>query len=302
MKLIRLFNPTNLLLILAAQLVFRYGFMEQMAGLPQALNYWQYGLFILATLLIAAGGALVYNIEITGKAEKAGITEATGYNIYLGVTIVGLAIGYYIADLIGKPGFVAIFVVAGAIGYIHATSLRNMIAVGNFLVALTAALVILAPGIFNLYPFLSVNPDGAEYLQMIFWIHIEFAFFVFLIVLLCTFVSDLKNTDLHYNAGVSSLPIALGKDRTIKILFFFSLVPAGLLLYYGGENIIDLTYALGYGLLFILGPLVYFMIKLWSAKTNKDFAHLEGVLKLILFFTPIAIAVITYNIHINAAG
>jgi hypothetical protein len=49
-------------------------------------------------------------------------------------------------------------------------------------------------------------------------------------------------------------------------------------------------------LLFIIAPLLFFTIKSWSAKTQKDFANLSLLLKIILFFGILSIAVITYSV------
>jgi 4-hydroxybenzoate polyprenyltransferase len=55
-----------------------------------------------------------------------------------------------------------------------------------------------------------------------------------------------------------------------------------------------------YTLLCVVGPLLYFTIKSWSAKTTKDFHHLSKVLKLVLLFGIISIAVVAYNIKNHA--
>jgi len=55
-------------------------------------------------------------------------------------------------------------------------------------------------------------------------------------------------------------------------------------------------------LVFIMAPLVYYLLKLWNAKTQKDFEQLETVLKIVLLFTVLSVAVVTFNIHYNAKG
>jgi len=65
-------------------------------------------------------------------------------------------------------------------------------------------------------------------------------------------------------------------------------------LYYINENLLAYDYVLYYFLFLIVGPLLYFTLKIWSAKTKKELHHLSTVLKVILFFGIISIAITTY--------
>jgi 4-hydroxybenzoate polyprenyltransferase len=297
MKVLKLMRLENLAMLAFVQLIFRYGFLEQQHGLALALNHWQYALLVLASVLIAAGGSLMESISGNDR-HTAAVSEATGYNIYTVLTLLGVGIGYYISSLIGKNEFVAVFVVSAAMLYITATNFRQTMLVGNILVALTVALSIIIISIFNFYPFLSF--EGRDYYIILFRLLLDYAIFGFLITLLYTLVTDLKNTDADYNSGKSTLPIAMGRDRTAKIVFGIGVIPMVLLVYYINAYFISLTYALIYSLVFILGPMIYFLVKLWMAKTRADFRHLGIILKMIMFFTALLSVVVTYNINANA--
>ena len=65
-------------------------------------------------------------------------------------------------------------------------------------------------------------------------------------------------------------------------------------LYYLNQNLLQFDYVLYYALLLIVGPLLYFAIKIVTAKTKKEFHHLSTVLKVILFFGIISILVVNY--------
>ena len=295
MKQLKLIHFDYLLLIALSQFIFRYGFLERQAGLPIALNDWQYALFVLATVFIAAGGFLIN--DVINKNDKFNISEGKGYNIYGFLTLTALAIGYYISDYINRPTFLLVFAAAAGTLYFYATNLRKSLLLGNIILSLTGALTILSIGLFNLYPV--IVPGNQAYLKTIFELLLDYSFFACIILFIITLVKDLKDTDADYNEGLSTLPIALGKDRTIKIVFLLSLVPLGMLFYYGTVYIKSLMWALGYGLFFIVCPLIYFSIKVWGAKTKSDFAHLLTILKLILILTAVSIAVITFNINYN---
>ena len=297
MNFLKLIRYQNLILLAVAQLIFRFGFLELQPNLPLSLNTWQYLLFVLASVLIAAGGGIMDTISGHCK-ESDIISEEKGYNIYMGVTLVGVGLGGYIASVNMRTEFVAAFIVAAAMLYIAATNFRSTILMPNILTSLTVAMSIILIGVFNFYPFMRMS--GSEFILPIFEVLLDYGYFAFVIAFMLTLVTDLKNTDADYNSGKSTLPIALGRDRAAKILFFITIIPAAMLLYYANTYLIELIYAVGYLLLFLMGPLVYFAIKLWSAKTPKDYSHLASVLKLIMLFAAISIVVITYNIQNNA--
>ncbi|OYQ34068.1 hypothetical protein CHU92_12080 [Flavobacterium cyanobacteriorum] len=297
MKILKLFRPQNLALLAFAQLVFRYGFLEQQPGLLLALNHWQYALLVLSCVLIAAGGSLMEAISGSEK-YSGGLSEARGYNIYMIINFAAIGIGYYIASFIGRPGFVAVFLIAAALLFISATNLRQVMLLSNVLTAITAGMSIIIISIFNFYPFLVM--ENRQYFQTMFRLTIDFSIFITLLVLIYTLLIDLYNTDKDYNTGKNTLPIAIGRKRSNKIVFGLTLLPCVLLLYYGQTYLSGLLWALGYGLFFILGPLIYLLIKIWSAKTETDYRHLGNVLKLVIAFTVVFTVVITLNIRQHA--
>ncbi len=302
MKTSKLIQYGDLLILAFTLCIFRYGFLEQQPGLPLALNQWQFILLVLGCIAITAGGFLINNI-IGNDPDKViqaeyGISEGKAYNLYAVLNIIGVGIGFYISNYIGKAGFSLFFILIAGTMYFYATNLKYTLIVNNLIVALLVSLAVLTVGVFNLYPV--ITPDNKPYLRTVFSLFIDYSIFAFLIAFIREIVKNLRDTNTDYNNGISTLPIVLGKERAAKIVFIFTLIPVGLLVYYANTYIINLLWALIYGLLFILGPLVYFLIKIWGAKTHKEFNHLAFILKLVLIFTALSITVITFNIQYNA--
>ena len=144
MKFLKLIRYQNLLLLAFMQLIFRYVFFQSQ-DIPLALADWQYGLFVLSTVLIAAGGYVINNIfdQHTDTINKPNtvvigksISETQGYNIYIALTATGVSIGFYLSNVIAKPGFATIFILIAATLYLYATSLKQMMLIGNIMVAL----------------------------------------------------------------------------------------------------------------------------------------------------------------------
>lgn len=304
MNYLRLIRYQNLVMLALMQLLFRYGFLS-FQNIPLALSDWQYCLLVLSTVLIAAGGYVINNImdqatDIINKPNQVvigkNISETKAYNTYIALNFLGVGIGFYLSNVIEKPGFAAIFIVISATLYLYATSLKQMMLIGNIVVALLLSFSVLIIGIFDLLPV--INPGNQHALAELFSILFDYALFAFIINFIREIVKDLEDVNGDYNQGMNTLPIALGISRTSKlvlILSFIPLVSVGfyIKLYYFSN---DLYIATLYTLIFIVAPLLYFIIKMASAKKTLHFHHLSTILKLVMLFGLFSIAIVTYNI------
>lgn len=290
------------------QLIFRYGFLKWQ-NIPLSLADWQYCLLVISTVLIAAGGYVINDIfdqetdsenkpskTIIGKA----ISESMGYNIYVALTLVGVGIGFYLSNVIMKPSFATLFILIASLLYIYATSLKQMLLVGNVLVAFLLSFSVIIIGIFDLYP--ATYEGNQKEMGVLFSILIDYAVFAFIVNFIREITKDLEDVNGDYNQGMHTLPIILGVQRTAKVVFGLSFIPLVILLYYTNAYFAanNLYVATIYSLLTLVGPLLYFTIKSWTAKTKKDFHHLSLVLKMVLLFGILSIPVIAYNIEHHA--
>lgn len=306
MKYLKLIRYQNLLMLALMQLIFRYGFLK-LENIPLALNDWQYLLLVLSTVLLAAGGYVINNIfdQATDNDNKPdqviigrGISETNAYNIYVALNIIGVGIGFYLSNVIGKPGFASIFIMIAAALYFYATSLKQMVLIGNIIVAALLSISVIIIGIFDLFPV--ITPENQPMMANLFSILLDFAVFAFMINFIREIVKDLEDVNGDYNQGMSTLPIVLGISRTAKITFGLSFIPIFVILIYINTYLIPLLYATLYMLLFVLGPLLYFVVKIWTAKKQKEFRSLSLLLKWILFFGILSVLVISLNIKYNA--
>jgi 4-hydroxybenzoate polyprenyltransferase len=303
---LKLIRYQNLLMLAFMQLVFRYGFFK-FQNIPLSLADWQYVLLVVSTVLLAAGGYVINNIvdQNTDNDNKPKdvivgkfISEAKAYNIYVALNCVGVGIGFYLSNVIMKPGFASIFILIAATLYLYATSLKQMVLVGNIIVALILAFSVVIIGIFDLYPATYEGNQGQ--MAVIFSILLDYAIFTFFLNFIREIVKDLEDVDGDYNHGINTLPVAIGINRTVKIVFALSFIPVVAILYYIYNYLFLLIYTTIYFLFFVVGPLLYFTIKIWNAKTKKDFYQLSLLLKWILFFGILSIVVITINMKYNA--
>lgn len=290
------------------QLLFRYSFLKQQ-DIPLALADWQYGLLVLSTVLLAAAGYVINNIfdvasDTINKPNDViigkGISETRGYNIYFGLNITGVAIGFYLSNVIMRPGFATIFILIASLLYFYSTTLKQIMLLGNFVVALLLALSVIIIGIFDIFP--ATNVDNQAQMASLFSILIDYALFAFMINFIREIVKDIEDVNGDYNQGMNTLPIAIGISRAAKIALGFAVIPFILSLlyinkYFMENNLLIVTL---YAFAFVLAPLLYFIVKIFSAKSQKEFHHLSTILKLILLFGILSILVITLNIKYNA--
>jgi len=304
---LQLIRYKNLLLLAFMQIIFRYGFLKQQDGYL-SLADWQYFLLVLSTVLLAAAGYVINDIfdqetDTINRPEKVivgkAISESRAYNIYVGLNIIGVAIGFYLSNVIQKPSFATIFIFIAASLYFYATTLKKMLLLGNILVAFILGLSVLIIGVFDLYP--ATYDGNRDKMALLFKILTDYAVFAFVLNLIREIIKDAEDIKGDYNQGIQTLPIILGVKRTAKIVFGLVTIAVAIVLWYTNKHLMgfDLYYAVLYVLFLVLGPLLYVLIKSWNAKSVSDFHHLSTVLKWVIFFGILSIAVITYNIKIN---
>ncbi|PWB22235.1 geranylgeranylglycerol-phosphate geranylgeranyltransferase [Flavobacterium sp. HTF] len=308
MKFLKLIRFQNLLMLAFMQLLFRYAFLKQQ-DIPLALADWQYGLLVLSTVLIAAAGYVINNIYdvATDSINKPnnvvigkGISETAGYNIYIVLNITGVAIGFYLSNVIMRPGFATLFILIASLLYFYATSLKQIMILGNFIVAFLLAFSVLIIGVFDLFP--ATTEENRAQMASLFSILTDYALFAFMINFIREIIKDIEDVNGDYNQGMNTLPIAIGNSRAAKIALGFAVIPFILTLlyidkYFIENNLLIVTF---YAFAFVLTPLLYFIVKTFTAKSQKDFHHLSTVLKFILLFGILSILVITLNIKYNA--
>ncbi len=281
----------NLLLIAFVQILIKYALIEPFEVVKFTLNDFGFGLLALATLCIAAAGNVIndiYDVEtdFVNKPNKVivgnSISEKTAFNMYIVLTIIGVGVGFYLSNLVGRSGFSAIFVIISALLYIYATYLKQTLLVGNIVVSFLAAMSLLIVGLFELLP---VITDQNQETQLTFFkIIFDYAIFAFMINLLREMIKDIEDINGDYKVEMKTLPIIIGRERALKIIFALSIVPLLAVIYYTITYLYKHYIAVGYFLIFIIAPLLYFTIKSFSAETKKEINFLSAFLKIIMFF------------------
>lgn len=278
----------NLLIIAVTQFLVRY-FLFIPFHISVSLGDLQFILLVLATVSIAAAGNIISAIsnvfpDSINKPAKViighALSEKSAFSWFFALNILGVGLGFYLANYIGQPAFSAFFIVPSALLYLHAIYLKKIAFIGNLTVSLLLGLVLLNLGIFDLLP--AITPTNLATQQVLFSILIDYAIFVCLISLLLEIVKDQKDVKGHHNEGRLTLSVLLGTDRTNKLIFSLALLPLTALIYYIYTYLFHNMAAVLYVMLLMVAPLLYFLTRIWKAKSQKDFSLLGTLLKGVL--------------------
>lgn len=302
MKYLKLIKYQNLLLLVTMQLVFRYLFLTQ-SYIDLALTDFNYILLVLSTVCIAAGGAVMQHImnqeedEIKQPKHRlvgTTISEAAAYNWYIGLTIVGVGIGFYLANVIYKPTFASLFVLVATLLYVQATNLKQIPLLGNCITALLVAISIVVIALFDIFP--ATDISNKVRMSEVFGILIDYAVLGFGLTLIKELLRDLKNKATDDMLGNNTVVTRFGLNKAKSLLGVIIVVVLGAILYYCNTFLFELTIALSFILLTMVGPLLFMGIKLITSTTQKEFALLERTLQVVLFCSILSVAVIVYTL------
>ena len=308
MKYLNLVRYKNLILLAFMQLLFRYGFLKQQ-NISLALADYQFYLLVLSTVLIAAGGYIINNIydqntDVVNNPNKIivgnTISENLAYNLYVILTLFGVCIGYYLSNLILRPGFLSIFIFTAALLYFYATTLKQIMIVGNFVVAFLLAFSVLIIGVFDIFP--ATDNSNRTIMTEVFLILKDYAIFAFIINFIREIVKDLEDYSGDLSQEMQTLPIVIGLEKTSRILSLLITIPVLILLVYINNHLMinKLYPSTLYGLIFLVAPLIFCAIQLWNAKEKMQYNKISLCLKIIILFGIISIVIIYQNIKYNA--
>ena len=289
MNYLNLIRYQNLLFIALVQVFIKYGLFQPF-GVDTALTNYSFALLVIATICIAAAGNIIndiYDVEIdkVNKPNKVligkRISERNANRLFVLFNIAGVAIGFYLANSIGKPSFAALFIVFSALLYLYASYLKGILIIGNLLVSALVAMSLIIVALFDLFP--AITPQNQATQSAVFKIVLHYALFAFFINFIREIVKDLQDINGDKKGGINTLPIALGRKRTISIVFLLGVFMTLGVVFYMYENLYNQQTLLLYFLFAIVAPLLYFCIKSWDADSPKEYGFLSKLLKIIMF-------------------
>ncbi|SEK31316.1 4-hydroxybenzoate polyprenyltransferase [Aquimarina amphilecti] len=288
---LKLIKFDNLILIALAQLFIKYGLFEPF-DIDITLNAFGISLLIVSTISLVAAANIMLHIQnkeyaIIEETSEAVISEKIMNRLFIIFNVIGVAIGFYLSNIIGKPKLAALFIVVSGVFYIYTTYLKEILVLKNILIGVLMALGLIGVTIFDLLP--AITEQNRVSQKVIFLIVVDYSIFAFIIVTIREILKDCIHIDRDHNAGLPTIPITLGKERTTKLISGLTLIPIGLIIYYVYTYLFNNSIAVVIVLGLLVAPLLYFMFKSWGAENNKEFKTLSLILKIVLFIASLSL-------------
>ncbi len=289
-------------MIAIVQLLIKYAFLEPY-GVTTTLDTLGIILLIVATIFIAAAGNIINDIndietDVINKPDKIivgkSISEKIAYNLFIILNVVGVGIGYYLSNSVGRSGFFSLFVIISVLLYVYSTYLKQLFLIGNLIISVIVALSILIVGIFELIPNITEQNQTIQFLY--FKTILNYAYMAFILNFIREIAKDVEDIEGDAKAGMHTLPIIIGKEKTKYIILGLSLLTLFVIGYYVVDSLYNNQIAVIYFLIFILAPLLYLNIKILSAQIKTDYTHISNILKWIMLFGMLSLLLYTYNV------
>ncbi len=305
-NLFRLIRLPNLVIVALTQYALQYAILlpelskiGQKALLPDG----QFFLLVCSTVLIAAGGYVVNDIEDVdidrlNKPENKRIVEriyplSNCWKIYWAITILGFFISLYLAFFVND--FLQLMIYPAAVFLLWAYSkwFKRQFLIGNLVVAGFCAFVAWVVMYAQSLSILSkANDDfipsnftyqipflgNCTYSYLVF---IGYAIFAFISTLFREIIKDMEDVTGDKAQGCQTIPIVLGINTTkiIALIIGFIFILAILFFNYLFKNdfikliLLNLTITL---------PVCYALFLLIKAREKEDYSRLSKIAKLIM--------------------
>ncbi|AUC84213.1 hypothetical protein CW731_02375 [Polaribacter sp. ALD11] len=259
-------------------------------------THYQFITLTFSILLITAGGYIVNDIfdieaDKINKPTKViigkSISTKSAWFLYYSTSFLGLFLGCYLSFTIKNNGYCFIFLGTILLLFLYSKFLKKTLLIGNLLVAVLLGLVIFTTVLFNepksnsntIFEVISNFGTSISLLLTT----ITYIVFSLLTTFIREIVKDIEDVNGDLKIKAKTLPILFGRKRASKVAFFFSAILLVFLLIVL-QSLKEKYLFLIYGIVCLLFPLLYFMHKLWSSETKKDFSTLSNLMKTIMFF------------------
>jgi 4-hydroxybenzoate polyprenyltransferase len=307
---LKIIRPVNLLIMVIMLLLVRYAIffpVFKQNNLQGLMPGWQFMMLIAATLFIAAGGYIindVLDIELdrVNKPEEQvigkQISEVKGNNLHFNLTAIGLGFGLAFSYFANNIFLAVIFVIIATALFYYSFKYKYLPLVGNLVVALLAATVVM---IYWLFEFYNLKSQPELFIDASLSFHqlnrfvLAFAFFAFLTTLTREIIKDAQDIEGDKRFGCRTLPVILGSKSTRFIVLAMEIITIGTVAWFQVN-----LWKTGYSLMaYILGAtqllLLYSTSLTLTIKDKKAWGRLSLVFKLLMVSGMLSLIAIWFN-------
>lgn len=296
----RLIRLPNIILALLAQWVTLFYIVKPTKG-ALSLDNTQIVLLMIATATLIASGNIIndmYDIAIDriNKPHKLIVTQKISEQIafanYLLYSFIAILSSFLLSDSVSRYGMPSIFIIISFLLYKYSKSWSAIAVIGNILISILVAMVIMLPVFFETYPFL--NDLNRSFYLGLFKYLIPYAGMAFLLNLSRELVKDAVDMDGDRKGGRNSLPLMIGRMRTgrvtaVILAMVIFLVTAMIYHYFYLQ-----PFVIYYGTFCIVGPLLFLVFQLWQVDKVAVFSKANILLKIVMLLGLLSPIIIQY--------
>jgi 4-hydroxybenzoate polyprenyltransferase len=299
---IKLIRWQNLLMMVITQLLYFftlvfpfYSVHSGQEDINTAFTARFFLLLIISSVLIAAAGNIINdyfdsNIDEINKPEKKIIDKLIKRRwaivMHIIFSVAAILIGFYIDSQtpvfwIGISNTICVLLL-----FAYSISLKKKLLIGNVLISLLTAWVILVCFLCYYRSFSCVHCEPIEWhawLGRFIRISFLYAGFAFVISLIREVVKDMEDIEGDKKYGCKTMPIYWGVPASKVFVAVWLVVLIGMI------SIVQIyAWQLGwywsaaYSILLIIAPLIWILRKLFQAQVPKDYHQLSTVIKLVM--------------------
>jgi 4-hydroxybenzoate polyprenyltransferase len=299
-SILHLIRYKNLLMVFLSMFLTKYFLIESFISTP-LLSDIDFIILTISILLITMGGYLIndiYDIESDkiNKPDKVYITTIisikNGQFLYFLTSITGLILGLYLSVNKNLNHLSGYFIVTVIILFVYTKILKKLPLIGNVIVALLVSLPIFLVYEFD-HSMISIKDIFDNlFLSIIIFFYLLFAF---LTTLIREIIKDLQDIKGDNKLKLKTLPIMIGKKRTINFLIFLSFLLQLLLLLVLIDSFKNDQYLILFFLITLSLLVAYLIYKLRVPFKNNQYQLLSSLMKIIMLVGVLSMTVFKFN-------
>lgn len=282
----------NLVFIILTQFLFEYCIYGRIYGEWGSDGQQQFWYIVVASVFIAAAGNIIndyfdLNIDQINKPDKVVVNAIINrrwvifWHMLLSMTglfftVMALPVSLYWHLVLANMGSILLL-------WFYSTNFKKQLLVGNIIISLLTAWVILilffAKQPLQISHLLSVGHNEVRFFRLT----MVYASFAFVISLIREVVKDVEDMEGDRRYGCKTLPIVWGVQAAkIFVAVWLVVLIAALIILQLYVLPLGWWHSALYCLIAIIAPLIWIFIKLFKAKTPKDFHRLSTVIKFVM--------------------
>jgi len=304
----RLIRFTNIVFIALTQLLFQFCIIIPelyKANTVPALNTLDFLLLTFSITLVAAAGYIINDyfdekIDAINKPDKVFIEKSIRRRVAMALHFlfngIALLIGAYLALKTHNYKMVLVNPLVATLLWFYSTTYKRQLLIGNIVVSLLCALVIIVPALYEKNLFHADSPELILASKHIFLLMFYYVLFAFLMTMIREVIKDMEDMQGDEAYDCRTLPVVAGLRATKRFaitLTVLTLFPLLLLLISSVAHNEKILFT--YILFLVIFPVLYFAYRLYKADLQQDFHQLSTLIKIVIFTGILSMSVFLFT-------